>query len=330
MLIVIIILFMGFVPMMAYSLIAWWLDHWEREPLSLILAAFGWGAVPAIVLSLIFQLTIGHVILGGLLGPETDTSAFLAIVVAPVTEELFKAMALGLLVLFFRDEIDSVMDGLVYGAVIGFGFAAVENCFYFAGMAMENPAGLPVLIFLRAFLLGLMHGVWTSFTGLGIAMGRHQSNNFLMLLYPLLGLIAAMMLHAIHNALAHFGLLGLGLAFLVLWTVVLWMGIIGFFSLRKQGEMIRDSLAEEVQLGTLTAHQAAAAVTLRGRASYGFGLVWRWDAHSQTIKRLYYLAADLAFRKFHYHKRPTSAKENRVNTARQELAQLSRALNEQT
>jgi len=324
--IALLILFMGFVPMVVYSLVAWWLDHWEREPLPLIIAAFAWGAVPAIILSLIFQLTIGGVMAIGLPGAEDKLTVFLAVIVAPLTEEPFKALALLLLVLFFKHEIDSAMDGIVYGAVIGFGFAAVENCFYFLQVAMVAPEGLAVVIFMRAFLLGLMHGIWTSLTGLGIALGRHQPNPALMLLYPFLGLSAAILLHMLHNALAVSGVLGIGLAVLLLWLVVFWMAVVGFFSLRAQGQLIRQSLQEEVARDTLTAHQAEAAVVLRNRASYGFGLIWHGNRHARTIRDLYELAADLAFRKFHYQKRPTAEKKRRVEVARARLLALSQQL----
>ena len=36
-----------------------------------------------------------------------------------------------LLFLLVRNEFDNVLDGVVYGAVIGFGFAMTENTLYF-------------------------------------------------------------------------------------------------------------------------------------------------------------------------------------------------------
>jgi RsiW-degrading membrane proteinase PrsW (M82 family) len=39
-----------------------------------------------------------------------------------------------------RQEIDSPIDGLVYGGIIGFGFAAVENVLYLASAYVEGGA----------------------------------------------------------------------------------------------------------------------------------------------------------------------------------------------
>ena len=50
------ILVLGIATMLVYALILWWFDRYEKEPLGLLLAAFLWGAVPAIIFSLVVEL----------------------------------------------------------------------------------------------------------------------------------------------------------------------------------------------------------------------------------------------------------------------------------
>jgi len=38
-------------PALIYIMILWWLDRYEKEPVSLAVLAFVWGAVPAILLA---------------------------------------------------------------------------------------------------------------------------------------------------------------------------------------------------------------------------------------------------------------------------------------
>lgn len=57
-------------PTAAYMLILWWFDRYEKEPRRLLLAAFLWGAVPAIILSLLVE-----VVLGASLGDLTEGAA---------------------------------------------------------------------------------------------------------------------------------------------------------------------------------------------------------------------------------------------------------------
>ena len=44
------------VPMLIYPLFLYWMDRYEKEPLSLLGAAFFWGFIPAALLSLIAQV----------------------------------------------------------------------------------------------------------------------------------------------------------------------------------------------------------------------------------------------------------------------------------
>ena len=51
-------LVVGILPMVVYAIILWWFDRYEKEPMALLIAAFLWGAVPAIIFSLIFQVLL--------------------------------------------------------------------------------------------------------------------------------------------------------------------------------------------------------------------------------------------------------------------------------
>jgi len=72
-----------------------------------------------------------------------------------------------------RREFDNVMDGLVYGALIGLGFQVMEDIQYFmlAASWSGDAAGSVVdMFFLRVVLSGLYsHMLFTGFLGFGFA-----------------------------------------------------------------------------------------------------------------------------------------------------------------
>ena len=141
---------LGIVPMGIYAFVVWRLDRFENEPLPLAIAAVLWGGIPSIVFAVIAQAVLGLNFSGNLDGDVSLTSELYdASFVAPLTEEIVKGFGVWLIMRIFRREIDSVLDGLIYGSLVGFGFAAVENVFYF--WSMDDAAGLLLLFFLRAF-----------------------------------------------------------------------------------------------------------------------------------------------------------------------------------
>jgi len=219
------LLFLSFVPMVLYAVIFWWFDRYEKEPLALLISAFLWGAVPSIILALIMQLLLDVPIMA--VSPNQLAYDLLgASVSAPLTEEGMKALALIILLLFLRREIDSPMDGLIYGGLVGFGFAAVENFFYlFGAYAEEGVGGMLILAFLRAGLFGLNHAMYTAFTGLGVALSLEAKNKLLKPVLVFGGFTLAVLAHAVHNTLATFtsyaGLFSLVLAIIADWGGVL-------------------------------------------------------------------------------------------------------------
>jgi hypothetical protein len=115
------------------------LDLYEREPLSVMLAALVWGAVGATTLAQIANGGWGLVV-AKLGGPEF-AARWTPALTAPFVEEALKGIGVVLVYLIVRDELDDVMDGFVYGAVCGLGFAVVEDVFYFMGAFGGSPAG---------------------------------------------------------------------------------------------------------------------------------------------------------------------------------------------
>jgi RsiW-degrading membrane proteinase PrsW (M82 family) len=117
------------IPSLIAMAILWWLDRYEKEPLWLLGVAFFWGAVPTIALSLIAQIVVDVPLADAFGGSSLYPLASLSLI-APLTEETFKALILLALFVLYRQEFDGVMDGIVYGALIGFGFSVVETVFY--------------------------------------------------------------------------------------------------------------------------------------------------------------------------------------------------------
>ncbi len=149
------------------------LDLFEREPLTLIIAAFVWGGIVATGLAISINTNLLEA-LAKLLGPNFAQTWGVAIVAPPV-EETLKYLGVVMIFLIARAEIDDLFDGFVYGAVVGLGFAAVENVQYFiqavAGAGGGDQIGPVIQMFvIRALLIGVyMHVLWTAISGLGFA-----------------------------------------------------------------------------------------------------------------------------------------------------------------
>jgi protease PrsW len=144
------------------------LDAYEREPLSLVFGALLWGAVAATSLAGLANHDWGAVV-ARLLGPDV-AARWTAALTAPLVEETLKAVGVVLIYLIARSEINGVVDGFVYGAMVGLGFAVVENVFYFVGQFGGQPAGVLGGFLVRVLASGLYgHVLYTGLTGMGIA-----------------------------------------------------------------------------------------------------------------------------------------------------------------
>lgn len=149
------------------------LDLYEREPLSLMVAAFLWGGV--ISIGLAGPINTAWIEILAKVGGVDFAREWGAALVAPPVEETLKLLGVVTIFLIARDEIDDIIDGFVYGAMAGLGFAAVENVQYFI-VAIARAGGAdqigPVieLFLLRVVFAGpYMHVLWSGIAGAGFA-----------------------------------------------------------------------------------------------------------------------------------------------------------------
>jgi len=166
-------------------------DCYEPEPLSLVVRVFFLGAlmvIPAAVIEYPFPPGI-----------------ILSSVIAPVVEELLKFS----IVFFFvyrLSEFNEPMDGIVYAAAAGLGFAAVENIVY----VLEG--GIAVGIF-RAIASVPGHMIFSCTWGFALGIAKFRPGPARGGIIAA-GLAAAILLHGIFNFSLEYFELG-GLLFIV-------------------------------------------------------------------------------------------------------------------
>lgn len=324
---ILIILLLSFVPMFLYSAILWWFDRYEKEPLIFVIGAFIWGAIPAVILALIMQILLDIPIVA--LSPDNFTYDMLGgSLVAPLTEEFVKALAVIAMVVVLRREIHSPLDGLIYGGLAGFGFAAVENLLYLGSAYTSGGLGSAIgLAFLRAGVFGLNHAMYTGFTGLGAALALEVKNNWLKPIPVLIGFGMALLTHALHNALATIaGYTGnplsiLGAIFADWSGVAVLLVVIGwtFFLERKRIKAYGEHLA---RAGVITAQESAVFYSLwrrglnRAQVLLDGNFVGWWQ-----VGRYYHHVTKAAFT---FHRQKQGDKRAPQNLARleQKVAQL--------
>jgi RsiW-degrading membrane proteinase PrsW (M82 family) len=180
-----------------------WLDRYEPEPRSLLLLGLGWGAFVATSAALILQVAGSF----AFKAPESFSGA----VVAPLTEEAAKGLFILLLLFFRRNELDGVLDGLVYAGMVGIGFAFTENILYLSSAYLGQDgqqggiAGAVGLFVVRGVFSPFAHPLFTSFTGIGIGIAVNSRKPAVRFLAPLVGYLLAVCAHAAWNGAVFLG-----------------------------------------------------------------------------------------------------------------------------
>lgn len=314
------------VPTVLYVGVIYWVDRYEKEPWWLLAAAFFWGAVPGILIAFFFNTLLSAPLLL-ILGNELGMAAAPSLIGPPV-EESIKGLALVAIFIFWRSEIDSPLDGIIYGAIVGMGFAMVENVFYFVDTYSQG--GIEAWganVVLRAVVFGLNHALFSSFAGLGIAAARLTTNRNLKLVLPVLGWATAVFLHFLHNFTVTLGDFFIFVALLFDWGGVFLVLVIILGTVLQERRWLRQYLAEEVALGTLTANQFLRASSGRQRTAY---LIKTFVEHgyraNRQAARFFLQCSHLAYTKHHWKLFQDDRSAQVIATLRQEIAALAAQL----
>jgi RsiW-degrading membrane proteinase PrsW (M82 family) len=303
------------IPALGIFLLVNFIDRFEHEPWYLRLAAFLWGAIIAIPPALFIEQKVDSG-LQTLLDPGTSDVLRIALqgLNAGITEETIKG--LGLLLLFFilRDEFDNVTDGIVYGALIGAGFAMVENFSYFA---LNSKNFLVFLIVGRVILGWLGHSTFIACFGAALGYVRYTRVRWKQIVIPLLGYLVAVGLHsffdfvdfqasiAIRNAAGNPTIISYAMIAIIGNYVPPFLAQIGLLyilikSLAHEAAVIREFLAVEVSNHVVKVGEYALLQNSFKRTK-AERRVLRKSGYRQwvRVKELYQTEIGLAFRKWH-------------------------------
>jgi RsiW-degrading membrane proteinase PrsW (M82 family) len=203
-----------------------WMDRLEPEPYSALAFAFGWGAGIAALAALIVNTANLEYVTMPALGATTGEYVA-ATFGAPIVEETLKGLVIIGLLWRRRAELDGPTDGVIYATMVGLGFAMIENVgYYINALVSPERGGIELLGYtfvLRGLLSPLLHPIFTSMTGLGVAYAASRRRGGYWAVA--LGLLAAMVLHGTWNGLSLFGAAGLAAGYLIMGAVL--VGLIG-------------------------------------------------------------------------------------------------------
>ncbi|HEY0533006.1 MAG TPA: PrsW family intramembrane metalloprotease [Actinoplanes sp.] len=144
------------------------LDFLEREPTGLLVLAFAWGGLVATAVSIPGSAALEDLV--AKLGSPHLAADWGAALAGPTVEEIAKTLGVVAIVLIARAQINSVLDGIVYGAMVGLGFQIVEDVVFSLAAVSLAGQGDRVQPVVATFLVrGFLSGIWshTLFGALG-------------------------------------------------------------------------------------------------------------------------------------------------------------------
>lgn len=287
------------IPTAFWVLVISWFDRYEKEPWVLRGVAFLWGSVGSLILSILVEVILGMPIslLGGNLASILGSST-----IAPVTEEVSKGLMILLFFVFAHREFDDLLDGILYGAIIGAGFAMSENFLYFiTKFAQGGLGGLASLAAMRAGVFGFSHSLYTGITGAGFGLIRYRKQWLARIGFPFLFLGLAIAVHATHNLfieLTRYQSWAFVVSIVNDWGWLLVLLVVALLAMRQEKRWIQKELGTEVELGTLSPAEYEVIESYRKRLAHrvrrfaddGLGPWLR-------LGRFYQTATELAFKR---------------------------------
>lgn len=274
------------IPMSVYLILIWKFDRYDREPFTLVLQNYLWGAIGAIF----FAILAGGFFSGAAALFISDAhflTNFETIIIAPFVEEITKAVFL--LIMINSKKFDNLTDGIVYGGAIGLGFGMTENFLYFISFG-TTVTGWITLVLIRTMFSAVMHCISTATFGAFLGYAKFKKFPAKVIL-SITGLGLAMFIHFAWNATVSFQSTAiLGFVFMAV-TIIVFI-VVFSASVLSEKKIIYTELLDEVTNGTIPSEHLSILNSPR-RNKLG------WV--DESIRKVYITAATtLAFRKMQF------------------------------
>lgn len=217
----------------------WYGDPTTREPLVGLAVTFLLGVAFASIAGVVNSLAQPFFQLFGAVG----VTLFYFLIVGPI-EETVKWLAVRVYA-YRTDAFRTVVDGVVYGAMAGVGFAAIENLLYIlmfsvemttAGFAVQQDQAVAIAT-QRAFV-GPGHVIFSAWAGFYLGLAKFNQSKRGPIVVK--GLLIAAFIHALYNTLVTnlplslVTFLGFLLVYHGFWFVLLYRKISAYRSLYRQ------------------------------------------------------------------------------------------------
>ena len=234
---------LGLVPLPLLGLFYWWIDRYDPEPRRYVAAAFVWGAVGAVAISLSLEIWAAD-----LFDLSDNQSATFS---APLVEESAKGLFLLFTLLRARRVIGGVLDGLFYAGLVGLGFAFVENIGYYTMSYLGGPElgisgtqGATATFVIRGVVSPFAHPLFTSALGIGIGLAVVTRSWWARVPLVVGGWAGSVLLHGLWNgSLSYAGIAGFALLYLVLVLVFVGFVALAIILRQRQFAVLRRSLS---------------------------------------------------------------------------------------
>jgi len=282
-------------------------DWLEPEPRWLFAAAIVWGGFVASANALRANTALESILVK--ITSLSFVRDWAAAIEGPTDEEILKTLGIVMIVLLARRQINSILDGVVYGAFVGLGFQEIENITYslnaVAAAGYDSVAAVLQTFVVRGLLAGLWsHTVYSAIAGAGVAYAvLHRERSWWNRIGVALGALAlAWLMHFLWNSPAassltdYAGSFGTLLVLLIKGFLILGTFLVLLHFFRKdEYEGLAGQLESLGDRWTATPNEIAA---LRGWRSRGRA---RWNAFVyagprgyRRVRRLQRAQADLA------------------------------------
>lgn len=147
------------IPSILWGYFFWRKDFLEPEPFKMIFLSFLAGSISAILLSIHRQWILEFF--------DSWESIISITIFLSVGEEFLKVLALLLCGKILRLRFTQVIDGAVYGVLLGLGFAFIENIIYFNALYSGEMTQEFIIVFIfRSIASMVVHALSTGIFGL--------------------------------------------------------------------------------------------------------------------------------------------------------------------